>query len=597
MCTMRTLIFVFLFVAVSVFADSVFERVNLIETKINGSVSEHSYNLKKQPDGAYRVHVPIAQLTADIDYIDIVGDFGKAKKGEDGYFVLPPNSIGSFTKDNGKAEQRNMSLPIFGMKNPRNCFVAIVKGLRFEFSTIVNVENGNYLMFPRFHIKGIEFAPYEDLIIDFYELKGDNANYSGMGRTYRKYQLDRGEVKPIKERIKTSPSLKYTTESIFVRLTQGTKDRDTRYPLQTAENASEVKVVVSFDEVMEKMRQFYKLGMRKIEVCFVAWNIEGFEGRLPDLFPPDPAFGGEAKMKEAIALGKSLGYQMTNHVCNWIASRNAKRYSDDIVAKTQTGDLMHYPIIRIPSGLSYVPCFQVVYDKFIDEDYKGMQDLGFTCGTHHIDVTSARPPFVCHDPRHPCTRKDTAEYQNKIGEKCKQYFGGFSSEAGFDHVARTMDFALYTNAFFRTKIRAKHLKRKYDLGLLDNRTIPLWQIVYHGIILSNSDWETIDLYNDRGCPELATWRRLQFWEYGGRPVFYWKKAEPVEEVLKIYKEYQPMVYLQYEFMDFHGEIAPKVFITRYSDGSEVITNHSKNPFEYKGQSVPAEDYKLFKASR
>ena len=591
---MRIILYFLFFIATTTFADSPFERVEVITKKLDGSVEKTYKKLEKQADGAYRFQIPIAKLTSDIDYIDIVGDFAKAKKGEEGYFVLPPNAIGSFVCDNGNLKNRKMPLPIFGMKNPRNCFVAIVKGLRFEFSTIVDVKDGNYLQFPRFHIKEIEFDPYEDLIVDFYELKGNDANYSGMGRTYRKYQLDRGEVKPIKERIKTSPSLKYTTESIFVRLTQGSKSRETRYPYQTAENASKVRVNVSFDKVMQKMREFHKLGMRKVEVCFVAWNIEGFEGRLPDLFPPDPAFGGEEKMREAIALGKSLGYQMTNHVCNWIASRSAKRYSDDIVVKTQKGNLMRYPIYRIPSGISYVPCFKVVHDKFIDEDYKGMRDLGFNCGTHHIDVTSARPPFVCHDPRHPCTRKDTAEYQNKIGEKCKEYFGGFSSEAGYDHVARTMDFALYTNTFFRHKCNPK---MRPNHPLLDDRTIPLWQIIYHGIILSNSDWETIDLYYDRGKPEFATWRRLQFWEYGGRPVFYWKKAEPVEEVVKIYNEYQPMVYLQYEFMDFHGEIAPEVFITQYSDGSEVITNYTKQPFSYKGETVPAEDYKLFKVKK
>ena len=55
-----------------------------------------------------------------------------------------------------------------------------------------------------------------------------------------------------------------------------------------------------------------------------------------------------------------------------------------------------------------------------------------------------------------------------------------------------------------------------------------------------------------------------------------------------------MVYLQYEFMDFHGEIADNVFVTRYSDGSEVITNYTKKPFAYKGQTVPAEDFKLFR---
>lgn len=47
-------------------------------------------------------------------------------------------------------------------------------------------------------------------------------------------------------------------------------------------------------------------------------------------------------------------------------------------------------------------------------------------------------------------------------------------------------------------------------------------------------------------------------------------------------------------MDFHDEIAPEVFLTVYSDGSRIVTNYSKKPFVYNGQTVAAEDYKLLK---
>ena len=41
-----------------------------------------------------------------------------------------------------------------------------------------------------------------------------------------------------------------------------------------------------------------------------------------------------------------------------------------------------------------------------------------------------------------------------------------------------------------------------------------------------------------------------------------------------YDEYQPMKNLQYEFMESHREIAPKVFVTRCSDGSKTAVNYS-----------------------
>jgi hypothetical protein len=55
-----------------------------------------------------------------------------------------------------------------------------------------------------------------------------------------------------------------------------------------------------------------------------------------------------------------------------------------------------------------------------------------------------------------------------------------------------------------------------------------------------------------------------------------------------------MKHLQYEFMDFHDEIAKDVFLTRYSDGSEVVSNYSGKAFRCKGRTIQAMDYKLIK---
>jgi len=592
------------FLAVSAFAD--LGEVSVITVKTDGSKIQRRCKLVPQGDGAFRFAIPARELTADIKDIEILGDFAKAKKGESGYFVIPPNSIGSFTQETGTVAERNMALPVFGMKTPRGSFVAIVKGLRFEFSTVAAASGGNYVLYPRFHIGEMGGVFYEDLVVDFYELKAPDDGYPAMARLYRKYQLDRGEVVPLRERVKDRPALKYSAESIFVRFSQGSKRRDLSHWLQTDENLPTFDVYLTSDKFMEKMRKIHEIGMRNVEVCFVAWNIEGFEGRLPDLFPPDPRFGGEAKMKEAIAFGKQLGFQMTNHVCNMIFNRRAERFSEDAVAKRADGTLLPYSIKAIPCGQAFVPCMKVVAEKYTDEDYEGMKALGFEKGLQHLDVTSAVLPHACFDPRHPCTRKQTAEYENAIGLKCREYFGGFSSEAGVHHVAKTLDFAMYTTTFFHRKVMWKKWRIKPNF-MLDNRTIPFWQIVYHGIILSNPDWDTIDLdcdLKDESDPALRTadtpdfnlWRRLQLWEFGGRPVFYWNQANNLAEVKKIYDRYQKVSRLQYEFMDDHREISKGVFLTKYSDGSIIITNYTKKPFEYCGAVVPAEDFALIEPS-
>ena len=71
-----------------------------------------------------------------------------------------------------------------------------------------------------------------------------------------------------------------------------------------------------------------------------------------------------------------------------------------------------------------------------------MSALGLN-GIMHLDVISFVPPYPCKDPMHPLNRKQTVEYQNKVGEYARKIFGGLASEGGYDHVARTLDFALY----------------------------------------------------------------------------------------------------------------------------------------------------------
>ena len=88
-------------------------------------------------------------------------------------------------------------------------------------------------------------------------------------------------------------------------------------------------------------------------------------------------------------------------------------------------------------------------------------------------------------------------------------------------------------------------------------------------------------------------------EFGGRLTYYWNLAHDstLEDVAKAYQEYKPLRYLQLEYMDFHDEIAPDVFLTVYGDGSEIVTNYSQKPFAYKKQNVPAMEYKLFKPTK
>ena len=127
--------------------------------------------------------------------------------------------------------------------------MAIVKGLRMENTLINSVKDGHYSLSYRFDFKDVE--PYEDIVIDWYELKGDDANYSGMGRLYRNYQLDRGEVRSYKERAKNNPLLVYAATSPEIRVRTAWKPAPATVRHQTLENEPEMKVACTFDRVKD----------------------------------------------------------------------------------------------------------------------------------------------------------------------------------------------------------------------------------------------------------------------------------------------------------------------------------------------------------
>lgn len=108
---------------------------------------------------------------------------------------------------------------MFGFKKGDEAFAAIIKGLKYEFVMVLEVKNGKYKLFPRFKIADIGMPIYEDLVIDFVYFGGTDANYSSMGRAYRDYQLGRGEVVLLKERIKSNPQLRYSVDSIVTKFT------------------------------------------------------------------------------------------------------------------------------------------------------------------------------------------------------------------------------------------------------------------------------------------------------------------------------------------------------------------------------------------
>ena len=221
-------------------------------------------------------------------------------------------------------------------------------------------------------------------------------------------------------------------------------------------------------------------------------------------------------------------------------------------------------------------------------------------GPHYIDVYSATYPQRCGDPRHPCTPEQMAAFQNTILAEGRRLTGGAASESGYDHVAGNLDYINYVE-------RDLKLLDEGKLPKLATGVYPLWELVYHGIILYTSDrwcqnhtrgkclykleksgdprWMEGDGVED---PRVA----LKIVEFGGRPIFYTYKFADVPRIKKAWDEFVPVRHLQKEQMTRHDTLAPGVFRTTFGDGSKIVSNYNAAPYDWKGQAVGPVSYLL-----
>ena len=575
-------------------ADCGFEQAEVHIGYRNRNEEVRTVACTRQVDGAWRFHMPVSQIPRDAWYVDVFTQGASPAKGE-GYWVTGDCNHGKLTRDKGFVETAIMRLPIFGVAAPGGSFVAIVKTLRGEFTHQVRAGGGRYRISPRFKIERMEFAPYEDIVVDYYPLAGADANYSGMARKYREWQLARGEVKPLKEKIKGSEALKWSTESIFLRCKFGRSIRKGIDHKSFITNTPPMSVDHTFDDFMDIMRKCKALGMDNVDMCMVGWQPGGHDGPFPDLFPPDDRFGGEVKMREAIAFGKSLGYRMSVHV-NWHNYySSSKRWCVEDVAKGLDGQPRVYAKLPIlPAGRCYDACYAVMCNKYVDDDIARLIDLGLD-GMLHMDVMSAEEPTPCHDPRHPATRGDMIRWQKAIGEKARLSFGGSSSESGFDQFASALDNILY--------VAWEPREHPMCDGML-----PIFPIAYNGIVMSQPFYATIDAPCYRSKDEMMSeafkaflWipsaedRVLKVFEWGGRPMFYYTMYtdRDLADIKRMYDEWQPLKHLQLEFIHEHVTLAPSVTATRYENGEEVICNASDARFAYRGATVGPHGHRLF----
>jgi len=458
----------------------------------------------------------------------------------------------------------------------------------YDAAEMIAVKGGEYTMELRFMLNGK--APYENIKLEVHDIYGEDAGYSDMARIYREHQLANG-FESIKDRL--NPTLAYAAESPNIRVRMGWKPVPCKIAEQTVENEPPMHVACTFDDVSRLMDEYKKLGIEKAEFCLVGWNIKGHDGRWPQALPVEEELGGEEALLRLTAHAKELGYRICAHTNSTDAYTVADCYSDDEIVQDCDGKIVP-DTVRWAGGRSYKVCPRRAYET-LDRMLVPMTDLGFD-GTHYIDVITCVVPRECYAKEHPTNKKEGAEYWNKLLLRAKELFGSVGSEGAYDHSLKNCDTTLYVSFLDYTNPKGNPKTCQKELS---DEEIPFWQLVYHGIVLSNPYSRTVNAILAKGGDDI-----LKVIEFGGRPQIYYyahfvddgtdwigrndfychtdeERRESAAKVKQTMDIFGKLSYLQYEFMDKHEKLSDGVYRTTYSDGTAVTVDYNKKTYTLK----------------
>lgn len=588
----------------SLFAETAEVRIRWGSPKKATRTESRTVELAKLPDGGFRFMLPREQIPADAWCVQVIPEFMRAKKGDEGYWIQARGTYGLFDKDDGVYAKGRQLMPVYGLKKGGTLWYGHVKTWRFDYEFTAKAEKGQYEVFPSFRCDGVRSffkEYYNDIVVDFHRLDGAEADYNGLAHAYRKFQLDSGSVRTIKDRVKDYPELAYLCDAIVVRIqTHAAKpipdEKDAKLFFKRGEELP-VVVHMPFGVTEEFLQALKDAGVDKLSICSAGWQDGGYDGRVPGHFPVGAEAGGAEAFARLIEKSRQLGYQFALHASNTDGYMCSRLWDEDWVCKRADGSLDKGGLWA--GGQCYWVCQKCAWERWLPQEMKEMAALGIR-GPHYIDVYSATYPQRCGDPKHLCTPERMAEYQNRILAEGKRLMGGASSESGYDHVAGNLDYINYVE-------RDLKLLDEGKLPKLATGVYPLWELVYHGIILYTSDrwcqnhtrgkcmykleksgdprWMIGDGIED---PRVA----LKIVEFGGRPIFYTYKFADVPRIKKAWDEFVPVRHLQKEQMVRHDTLAPQVFLTTFGDGSKIVSNYGTAPYSWNGTAVGPVSYVL-----
>ncbi len=543
--------------------------------------------------------------------ISLLPSFGAAKDSDDGYVFIPDGSgtiskfssahtdfevarsllymapsltsVGKMT-ENEIAGTMPLLYPVFGIKRNDSGIFAIITegaeqaGVKFYPSGIgrVNISRIHSIYYIEDAYDagkngegfggawngGESYADIASFRVQYHFLNKEDANYSGMARTYRKYLLENGKLN---DAIADGDEMPLAL---------------TLYMNTIEERALDTKTIVmtTFSQAKEIMETFKNKGIADMLINITDWQVGGDETDKITSIPND--IGGKNGLKDLAEYTKENGYDLFMEV-NMIAAKKSATKFDFTRDSAKTLDglpifdklyLIAPPVIQSRYEDIYQPYFE-------DTGISGfnLQRMAYYFYYYNYDgVRYYRDDAVTHF-------SEIMSQMKKDNDKLAVWYGNEYSLAYADWI--------------------------YDLPSTDTgyanttRSVPFAQMVLHGYIPYTSIAGNLFYNEDQQTLKWIEYGYIPFYKLTYSPtnnlvntelkdLF---SAEFVNWIDDISSKYAMMKsefgHLYSQIIYSHEELAKDVYKIVYENGSEIYVNYSKidaYSFKANGQKYSVE---------
>ena len=556
--------------------------------------------------------------------IRLLPDLCRTHEGAEGYYLLPQQSgvlsrfrnkrsavyeIGIY--GNGLSE---CNMPVYGMSDGKTLLGVILREGYCDALLHLETARGahrTYRLAPVFQLRYELSVRRQNMPMVNDEIRirvrrrplNGRSGAAVLAELYREERIAAGEIVPLKTRAAENPVLAEALRSPEIRIRMGSKwPFPTEVMEQTPENEPSVHAFCTFRQVESIVDECRKQGLEHANFCLVGWAAKGHDGRYPQILPVEESFGGETALRSLIRHTRSAGYTISAHDNHYDAYSISEDPFDTLLIRTQEG----FPIKDgvWSGGQAWLLCPEAMRKTYSLRNLQAIHDLGFR-GVHFTDCLTSTGLRVCWDPVHPNTKTGMARWRTDILRTAKEIFGGVQCEGPFDFAAGVLDRVLYID----TADDGSGLSARDYV----DEIVPLYEMVYHGILLYNLTGESINALP--GSDQYL--RNLSF---GGMPFFYFYRHFATKNYLPGTNTPVPGRFETADFTldnleaeiaavkqaadDYIGtlgdlqlcriteftRLSETLTRTDYSGGESVYVNFGTSPVEIDGVTVPPRSF-------